>query len=108
MAHELGRQGTGGIKLLYGRKPAGDAKTVREVVGEEEGDVELGVMVMAEPIGGVEGGGAAAVAQGASGEEVMGSDAFWGDLKAWLMQRVRDEGMAGEVWGLFKRGWDER
>ncbi|KAL9015766.1 MAG: hypothetical protein Q9185_006846 [Variospora sp. 1 TL-2023] len=106
------------IKLLHARKPAGDAKTVAEVIGEEGGgeEVEFGVMVMGLPGGGKKGEGGeekkevgkGAVAQGASGEEVMGSDAFWDDLRGWLMQRVRDEGMAGEAWGLFKRGWDER
>lgn len=119
----MGGKGTERVKILYARKPAGDAKTVGEVLGEEglakgDGEVEMGVMVM----GGVEGekgdgemvGGEAAtgegggVAQGVRGEEVMGSAEFWEDLRGWLMQRVRDEGMAGEAWSLFKRGWDGR
>ncbi|KAL8921989.1 MAG: hypothetical protein Q9208_005443 [Pyrenodesmia sp. 3 TL-2023] len=137
VATELGRTGgtTEGIKILYARKPAGDSKTVGEVIGaaaaEQQGEVvEMQVLVvggggggggdvskageegkdveMKGTGGGGGGGGAAAVAQGASGEEVMGSDAFWDDLRGWLMQRVRDEGVAGEVWGAFKRGWDER
>lgn len=124
----MGRAGgsTEGIKILYARKPAGDSKTVGEVVGEEgkgKGEVEMQVMVVggSQLKGGEEGEGekdkgdvemggtrAAVVAQGVSGEEVLGSDAFWDDLRGWLMQRVRDEGVAGEVWGAFKRGWDER
>ncbi|KAL8712735.1 MAG: hypothetical protein Q9220_002943 [cf. Caloplaca sp. 1 TL-2023] len=125
VAQELQREGTDGIKILYQRKPVSDAKTISEVVGSSsEGDVsitevEFGVMVMGggaakkDEVGDVkmsEGGGGEVqpAAQGASGEEVMGSSAFWDDLKGWLMQRVRDEEVAGEVWGLFKRGWDER
>ncbi|KAL8729252.1 MAG: hypothetical protein Q9166_004873 [cf. Caloplaca sp. 2 TL-2023] len=115
---------------------AADLKTLElkgaEVVGEEgakDGEVELGVMVVGGAttapagstsagnggagedvkMGGVEDGkGEVPVAQGPSGEEVMGTAEFWDDLKGWLMQRVRDEGKAEEAWSLFKRGWDER
>lgn len=121
------------IKLLYARKPASDAKTVAEVVGAGEDDVlaggkgeegemevEFGVMVMGggggagtggegrEGEGEGGGGGGISVAQGVSGEEVLSGDAFWDDLRGWLMQRVRDEAVAGEAWGVFKRGWDDR
>ncbi|KAL8778059.1 MAG: hypothetical protein Q9213_007578, partial [Squamulea squamosa] len=140
VAKELQRENTDGIKILYQRKPCSDAKTVKEVIGDEGakgGVVELGVMVVggaaaasAPPavggeskkeeggkgeeeedvkMGGVEDGkGEVPAAQGPSGEEVLGSAEFWEDLKGWLMQRVRDEGKADEVWSLFKRGWDER
>ncbi|KAI4280054.1 MAG: hypothetical protein L6R38_004743 [Xanthoria sp. 2 TBL-2021] len=123
VAKEIQRDSTDGIKILYQRKPCSDAKTVGEVVGEEGAkEVEFGVMVVglsaAGPsaaggedvkMGGVEEGkGKVPAAQGQSGEEVLGSAEFWDDLKGWLMQRVRDEGKADEVWSLFKRGWDER
>ncbi|KAL8773870.1 MAG: hypothetical protein Q9209_001300 [Squamulea sp. 1 TL-2023] len=135
VAKELQRENTDGIKLLYQRKPCSDAKTVKEVIGDEgakSGEVELGVMVVggaasapaagAESkkevgekgeedvkMGGVEEGKSEVpAAQGPSGEEVLGSAEFWDDLKGWLMQRVRDEGKAEEAWSLFKRGWDER
>ncbi|KAL8757685.1 MAG: hypothetical protein Q9184_004146 [Pyrenodesmia sp. 2 TL-2023] len=127
VANELGRSGTEGIKILFARKPAADTKTVREVLGAaaaEEPEVEMQVMVVGgstlkggegEEEGGKEKGDVemagtegVPVAQGISGEEVLGSDAFWDDLRGWLMQRVRDEGVVGDVWGAFKRGWDER
>ncbi|KAI4182075.1 MAG: hypothetical protein L6R41_006212, partial [Letrouitia leprolyta] len=120
---EIGRSSTEGIKILYSRKPCGDARTVGEVVGEEglrKGEVEMGVMVMgggggveekksgteAEGekkekeegdvvMGGTEGEGVR-VAQGKSGAEVLEDDEFWDDLRGWLMQRVRDEGVVGE------------
>ncbi|KAL8676894.1 MAG: hypothetical protein Q9186_006624 [Xanthomendoza sp. 1 TL-2023] len=128
---ELQRDTIDGIKILHQRKPCSDSKTVGEVVGEgvEKRGVEFGVLV----VGGVvakdaqeerrmdvkmgddvvvvddEGGkSAVGAAQGVSGEEVLDTDEFWDDLKGWLMQRVRDEEKVGEVWSLFKRGWDER
>ncbi|KAL8982796.1 MAG: hypothetical protein Q9205_002795 [Flavoplaca limonia] len=128
IASDIKRDSTDGIKILYQRKPCSDAKTVGEVVGEQaKGEVEFGVMVVggAAPAAAVDasvgkGGEGEDVkmggeveeglpaAQGASGDEVLGSAAFWDDLKGWLMLRVRDEGKAEEVWSLFKRGWDER
>ncbi|KAL9627576.1 MAG: hypothetical protein Q9204_006469 [Flavoplaca sp. TL-2023a] len=129
IASEIERDSTDGIKILYQRKPCSDAKTVGEVVGEQaKGEVEFGVMVVgggAAPAAAVDasvgkrvegedvkmGGGVeegVPAAQGASGDEVLGSAAFWDDLKGWLMLRVRDEGKAEEGWSLFKRGWDER
>ncbi len=74
---------------------------------EEEGDVQMTEGAEGKEKGGDDSGGAS-VAQGVSGEEVLASEAFWDDLRGWLMQRTRDEGTAGEVWGVFKRGWDER
>ncbi|KAL8726670.1 MAG: hypothetical protein Q9181_005959 [Wetmoreana brouardii] len=77
-----------------------------EAKGEGGGDVQMGGV---EDTAREKGGGREMpAAQGASGEEVVQSAAFWDDLKGWLMQRVRDEGVAEEVWSLFKRGWDER
>ncbi|KAL8646902.1 MAG: hypothetical protein Q9226_006663 [Calogaya cf. arnoldii] len=131
VAKEIGSESTEGIKVLYARKPCSDSKTVGEVVGDEAGkEVEFGVMVVGGGVsaavtagagsasvggedvkmGGVakEGKGEVPAAQGQSGEEVLGSAEFWDDLKGWLMQRVRDERKADEVWSLFKRGWDER
>lgn len=35
------------IKVLYGKKPVGDAKTLQELLGDEQPDqVELGLMIM--------------------------------------------------------------
>lgn len=79
------------------QKKAGGAEE-----GKGKGDVEMGGMEQGR------GGEGVKLAQGKSGEEVLGSDEFWDDLRGWLMQRVRDEGVVGEVWGAFKRGWDER
>ncbi|KAI4159790.1 MAG: hypothetical protein LQ342_006301 [Letrouitia transgressa] len=130
---ELGRASEEGIKILYNKKPCPDVKTIAEVVGDEgrgkDGGVEFQVMVVGGGGGG--GGGTATVkpeeggdtvmkeapaeergevpvAQGVSGEEVLRQDAFWQDLRAWLVQRVRDEGVAGDAWGVFKGAWHGR
>jgi len=115
VATELKIEGTEKIRVLYKKKPAGDIKTVKELVGEEDvsGEVELGVMIMGykEDAGKAEAevmkDAEAPVAQGASGEEVLASEEFWADLKGWLLQRIRDEGKAGEVFEVFKGSWKE-
>lgn len=113
------------IKLLLNKKPVPDTRSLREMVasspGEGKGGLELGVMVMGGwsgvigKVGGgaaVEkgaagggGGGTAAVAQGLSGREVLETEAFWGGLKGFLEQRIRDEAVAGDVAERFRRAW---
>ena len=84
------------------------------MVGEEargKGKVEFSVMVI---------GGAAAVVkkkeeEGANegeamemdgvigrGGEVLKTEEFWGDLKGFLVQRLKDEGEGERVWGVFR------
>jgi len=115
VAKELKVEGTEKIRVLYKKKPAGDIKTIKELVGEEDiaGELELSVMVMRYKEESIQKGAEdtevkdveAPVAQGPSGGEVLGSDEFWGDLKGWLLQRLRDEGKAGEVFEKFKGSW---
>jgi len=115
VAEELKVEGTEKIRVLYKKKPAGDIKTIKELVGEEDiaGELELSVMVMGYKEESIQKGAEdtemkdveAPVAQGPSGGEVLGSDEFWGDLKGWLLQRLRDEGKAGEVFEKFKGSW---
>ncbi|KAH6622976.1 cell-cycle control medial ring component [Chaetomium tenue] len=118
------------IKLLAGKKPVGDSKVLKELVSSEGGGgvggVELGVMVLGggavffKGLGGKEGGkeqvsgeaeaatAAAPVAQGLSGEGVLKTEVFWEDLKGFLQQRVRDEGVAGDALGVFRGAWEGR
>lgn len=130
---ELGKASEEGIKILYNKKPCSDVKTIAEVMGDEgrgkEGGVEFQVMVVggggglatatvkAKPEEGgdmlmkeapAEEKGEVPVAQGLSGEEVISEDAFWEDLRAWLVQRVRDEGVARDACGVFKGAWHGR
>ena len=115
VAKELKIEGTDRIRVLYKRKPAGDVKTIKEVVGEDdvEQEVDFGVMVMGykedatkkdedTPMKDVEG----PVAQGASGEEVLTGEDFWIDLRGFLVQRLQDEGKAGEVFHKFRESWE--
>ncbi|KAK4144101.1 cell-cycle control medial ring component [Dichotomopilus funicola] len=117
------------IKLLHGKKPVGDTKVLKDLVGSNAGGVELGVMVLAGgashfKMDGREKGGAAsadavsasvavagegaAVAQGLQGISVLETEQFWGELKGYLQQRVRDEAVVEEALGLFKAAWSKR
>lgn len=95
------------LRVLYKKKPVPDSKILKDLVGGEETKVEFSVMVL---------GGAAAVkksdeeiippvAQSVSGAETLASEEFWGDLKGFLVQRLRSE--EGErVFGVFRRAWE--
>jgi ubiquitin-like protein 4 len=99
---------TAKLRLLWNKKPVQDSKTLKDVVGEEyEGvKVELGVMVI---------GGAAGVVKReevevepkvvgvGSGGELLKTEEFWGDLRAFLVQRLKDEGEGERVWGVFRK-----
>lgn len=55
--------------------------------------------------GGAAAGGAPVVAQGLSGKAVLETEAFWGDLKGFLEQRIRDEAVAVEAVEKFRGAW---
>lgn len=119
------------VKVLFARKPVADTKTVKEVLGGDEGiaelydkrqkateggdvagelEVEFGVMVM----GGVGGGGGATGGVAAEGDkagaedDVLVGDQFWADLKGFLMQRLKDEEKAGDMLEVFRTSWKGR
>ena len=121
---------TNSVKILYKKKPCGDSKTVKEVLGDEELDslrgkeAEFGIMVMGykpkpsedgqgtssssgEKMEGVE-SSSMPVAQGSSGEMELTTEEFWDDLRGFLTQRLRDEDIAGEVFDRFREAWTRR
>lgn len=96
------------IRVLYKKKPAPDSKILKDLVGEGETKIDFSVMIL---------GGAAAkkgeeevipgeVAQGLHGADSLASEDFWGDLKGFLVQRLRDEGEGEKVFGVFRRAWE--
>jgi len=88
----------------------GDSKVLRDLVGEDDVlKVEFSIMVI---------GGAAvlkkgteelevpSVAQGESGHAVLSKEEFWGDLKGFLLQRLRDEDEGEKVYATFRKAWE--
>ena len=121
VAADLKLEGTEKIRILYNKKPAGDVKTLKELIGDEPlqagQEIELGVMVMGYKEADVaktedttmrDADGETSVAQGPSGEEVLGSEEFWSNLNGFLVQRLRDEAKAGEVFDKFRASWEKR
>lgn len=106
------------IKVLHKKKPVADSKVLKDLVGDQETTVEFSVMVMGgaaaattpKPEEGSPAAAAAAdaapVAQGLSGEAVLETDAFWTDLRGFLLQRIRDEKMTEELFGRFLSSWE--
>ncbi|KAK9781131.1 putative Cell-cycle control medial ring component-domain-containing protein [Seiridium cardinale] len=98
------------IKLLYKKKPVVDSKVLKELVGENDGtSVEFSVMVL--------GGAAAAVkkevpapdvAQGTSGNDTLQTSEFWDDLKGFLLQRIRDEKEAEDLFNTFQTAYKSK
>jgi ubiquitin-like protein 4 len=97
------------LKLLHKKKPVADSKVLKELVGEEEKLVDFSIMVI---------GGAAAVptdeeAQAAvetqpTGAAALETDHFWGDLKGFLTQRLKDEKEADELTRTWRSDWQSK
>ncbi|KAL3960136.1 hypothetical protein ACCO45_005253 [Purpureocillium lilacinum] len=94
------------MKILYNKRPLTDSKILKEVVGESDKAVEFSVMVI---------GGAAAIPPEqpaatapaeVTGTAAVETDAFWADLKGYLMQRLKDQAAAEELSRLFKSSWE--
>jgi hypothetical protein len=100
------------LRVLYAKKPVPDSKVLKDVLGDGQGEgkLEFSVMVI---------GGAAAVmkkgeeevepvvAMGNSEREVLDKEEFWGDLRGFLVQRLRDEGERERVWSVFRGAWEK-
>lgn len=94
------------MKLLHNKKPVPDSKVLRDLVKDGDTSIEFSVMVI---------GGAAAVqsaeipvAATPAGTEVLETDAFWADLKGFLLQRIKDEKQADELSTLFRSSWQAK
>ncbi|KAH6669891.1 cell-cycle control medial ring component-domain-containing protein [Halenospora varia] len=105
------------LRILYNKKPVVDSKILKDVLGEEAvakgGKVEFGLMVI--------GGAAAVMAKKdeekeplvvddvgiGKGEEILKTAEFWGDLKGFLVQRLKDEEEGERLAGVFKKAWEK-
>ncbi|KAK0386484.1 hypothetical protein NLU13_6319 [Sarocladium strictum] len=95
------------MKLLHNKRPVGDSKVLKDLIGEDASanSLEFSVMVL---------GGAAAIppleaeAAASAGQELppLETEAFWSDLKSFLMQRLKDEKQAENLSKLFKSSYD--
>jgi ubiquitin-like protein 4 len=96
------------IRILYQKKPVGDAKVLKDLVTDDVSTVELSVMVMGGAASVVkdDATAAASVAQGPSGTQVLATQDFWDDLKGFLTQRLKDQAEGQRVYGIFRKAWD--
>lgn len=85
----------------------GDSKTLKDVVGEEEGvkRVEMGIMVIGGANLGKKEEEVEPVVVG-NGKEVLRTEEFWGDLKGFLVARLKDEAEGERIWGVFRNAVD--
>lgn len=49
----------------------------------------------------------APVAVTPSGKEVVATEEFWGDLKNFVLQRIKDEAEGERLIGVFKDAWEQ-
>jgi ubiquitin-like protein 4 len=94
------------IRILHKKKPVGDAKVLKDLVGEEDTSVEFSVMIMGGASSVKKGNDTAPVAQGPNGAELLRTEEFWDDLKAFLTQRLKDQGEGERVHITFRKAWD--
>jgi len=97
------------MKLLHNKRPVPDTKILKDLVADGETTLELTVIVM---------GGAAAIpaatpeksgaAEASTGAAVVETDAFWADLRGFLLQRIKDEDQASELSTLFRSSWEAK
>ena len=112
VARELHVEGTDKIRVLYKKKPAGDVKTVKELVGGDDvgKEVEFSIMVMgykeAEDITMMDSD--ASVAQGPNSNGALFGEDFWTELRAFLVEKIQDEIKATEMFDAFKETWGRR
>ena len=98
------------MKLLHNKRPVTDSKVLKDLLGSESAapsSLEFSVMVI---------GGAAAIpppveaVQESAGEaqdvSPLTTDAFWSDLRGFLMQRLKDEQQADDFSRLFKSSYE--
>jgi ubiquitin-like protein 4 len=96
------------IKILHKKKPVLESKVLKDLAGEGETTIELSIMVLggaAATVASKVSGAEAEVAQGASGSQELETKEFWDDLKGFLLQRLRDEKQAEELFDTFEGAW---
>ncbi|KAH8677989.1 cell-cycle control medial ring component [Xylariales sp. PMI_506] len=110
------------IKLLFKKKPVLDSKVLKDLVADDsETSLEFSVMILggaatlaaaaasasstSSSLAAEKSSAQAEVAQGTSGKDVLATEEFWGDLKGFLLQRIRDEATAGELFDTFQSAW---
>ncbi|RDA93796.1 hypothetical protein CP533_6374 [Ophiocordyceps camponoti-saundersi (nom. inval.)] len=94
------------MKILHNKRPLTDTKVLKDVAGEAENMVDFSVMVI---------GGAAAIppedSKSASdelaGAAVLQTNAFWEELRDFLMQRLNDQQTVDKVSRIFRASWDQ-
>ncbi|KAI9807602.1 MAG: hypothetical protein M1825_005542 [Sarcosagium campestre] len=98
------------IRLLLNKKPCADSKSLKELLGgSEAATVDFTVMVIGWAAASLsEPEAAAPVAQGPSGADVLATDAFWSDLRGFLVQRLKDKDEGDKVLDLFKVAWERQ
>ena len=118
VAQELSLPGADRVRLLYKKKPCSDSKSIKDVYGDQmtqSNEIEFSVMVVGgvsttqieqeeTSMGNME--GEIPVAPGEeSGTQVLDKAEFWGDLRSYLEQRVRDQTVADNATTIFKAAW---
>lgn len=114
------------IKMLFNKKPVLDSKVLKDLAPPGATTLDFTVMIMGGAATAAAAAAAAAaaegqeapmdagafkpdvVAQGPSGSEVLQSIEFWDDLKGYLLQRIRDEKQANDVFDTFQAAWKTR
>jgi hypothetical protein len=121
VASHLNLPGTDKVRILWNKRPCKDSQSLKDVIGDgiDKREAEFGVMIMGGMPTQVEGEKeekgeerdvvmmeAPVAVGGVEGVDVLKGEAFWDDLRGFLLQRVRNERVAAGAVGVFRRAWE--
>ena len=99
-----------GVMVMGGATAGGAATPSAESPAESPAaaapsETEKGLASAGEGVG-TAGGATGAAAVGHTGKEVVATDEFWGDLKNFVLQRIKDEQEGERLVGVFRKAWE--
>lgn len=95
------------VKLLYNKKPVGDAIKVSDMLDEGKNEVTMTVMLMP---GAIQPKVPTLESQSsvAPADLILRTDNFWDDLRGFLTLRLKDEDVANRTTDVFRRSIESK
>lgn len=93
------------IRIMHKKKPVGDTKVLKDLVGDQDTDVEFSVMIIGGATNMKRDDDTLPMLAGTSGTQSLETESFWRDLRGFLTQRLDDQDEGERVLEIFKNAW---